>query len=78
MPTILRVGALRFFFYSGEQTEPPHVHVQRGRSLAKLWLDPVRPAASKRFRAHELRRIERLVVKNEPLFPEAWNDFFGT
>jgi Domain of unknown function (DUF4160) len=30
MPRILRSGALRFFFYSLENAEPPHVHVESG------------------------------------------------
>ena len=29
MPTVLRSGPYRFFFYSGDGAEPPHVHVQR-------------------------------------------------
>jgi hypothetical protein len=28
VPTVLRVGPYRFFFYSNEGTEPPHVHVE--------------------------------------------------
>lgn len=47
MPTILRVGPYRFFFYSGDGREPPHIHVERDSGVAKFWLDPVRlaPAA---------------------------------
>ena len=26
MPTVLRHGPYRFFFYSGDRDEPPHVH----------------------------------------------------
>ena len=41
MPTILRSGAHRFFFYSLENAEPPHVHVESGDATAKygsnLW-----------------------------------------
>lgn len=59
MPVIDREGPYRFFFYSHEPNEPPHVHVQRDRSLAKFWLDPVRLAGSRRFPAYELRRIRR-------------------
>ncbi len=42
MPTILRPGALRFFFYSLENAEPPHVHVESGDATAKYWLEPPR------------------------------------
>lgn len=35
MPTIFREGPWRFFFYSNEGTEPPHVHVARdGRTVS--------------------------------------------
>ena len=40
MPTLLREGPYRFFFYSdeGDPREPPHVHVTAGDRLAKFWL----------------------------------------
>jgi hypothetical protein len=77
VPTVLRIGPYRFFFYSNESTEPPHVHVQRERRLAKFWLDPVTLAAVTGFAAHELRRIERHVVENREQILEAWNGYFG-
>ena len=77
MPTVLRVGPLRFFFYSNEAGEAPHVHVQRDRALAKVWLAPVALASSTRFKGHELRRIERIVIEHAEQLLEAWNDFFG-
>jgi hypothetical protein len=30
----LRSGALRFFFYSLENAEPPHIHVESGNATA--------------------------------------------
>jgi len=41
MPTILRSGPYRLYFYSHEPNEPPHVHVDRDDLSAKFWLDPV-------------------------------------
>ncbi len=41
MPTVLRHGPYRFFFYAGDRDEPPHVHIERDSKIAKLWLDPV-------------------------------------
>lgn len=73
MPTILREGSYRFYFYSNEKGEPPHVHVQRERFLAKFWLQPVSLASSKRFSSHELRVIQRLVEQYQDQFLEAWN-----
>jgi hypothetical protein len=39
MPTVLRVGAYRFFFYASDRDEPEHIHVEREDSIAKFWLD---------------------------------------
>jgi len=76
MPTLLRSGPYRLFFYSGDRGEPPHVHVERENSVAKIWLDPVRLERNIGFRAAELRRIERIVVDNQSRLLEAWHDYF--
>ena len=44
MPTVLRSGPYRFFFYSADRGEPPHVHVEHQSKIAKIWIDPVRVA----------------------------------
>ncbi len=77
MPTIARIGPYRFFFYGNEGMEPPHVHAQRERRLAKFWLKPVSLARSKGFAAHELRRLETVVSEHGEQFLEAWNEFFN-
>jgi hypothetical protein len=64
-------GAYRFFFYSNENDEPPHIQVQRDRQLAKFWLLNVSLADSTRFGGHELREMERMVVKRRDMFLEA-------
>lgn len=77
MPTILRIGAFRFFFYANEGQEPAHIHVQADNRLAKFWLQPVNLASSIGFNAKELSQLLGLVRKNETLFLEASNDFFN-
>jgi hypothetical protein len=76
MPTVLRLGPYRFFFYSGDGSEPPHVHVERDQYVAKVWLDPVRLARSGGYRAGELRSILDLVRLNQGPLLEAWNGYF--
>jgi len=76
MPTVRRIGSARFFFYSNEGTEPPHIHVEQAGAVAKFWLEPVSLASSSRLRGHELRHLERLVVEHRDEFLEAWHDFF--
>lgn len=77
MPTVLREGPYRLYFFSHEPYEPPHVHVDRDDDSAKVWLDPVGIAQNFGFRAHELRRIERLVVENQETLLEAWHGYHG-
>jgi hypothetical protein len=38
MPTILRWGPYRAFFYSNERGEPAHVHVRAENRELKVWL----------------------------------------
>jgi hypothetical protein len=77
MPTVLRVGRFRFFFYSNEGLEPPHVHIRAGEDEAKFWLNPIALAASHGFNGRELSDIERLVEQHLVEFLEAWDEHFG-
>ena len=77
MPTVLRVGPYRFFFYSGDGHEPAHVHIERDDCVAKFWLEPVRLARSGGFGRTELSDIARLVTQYAEDLLEAWNDHFG-
>lgn len=76
MPTILRIGAYRFFFYSNENGEPLHIHVQRDNKLAKFWLKPVLMSSSIGFSSFELRRISKIVVQHKEELLEAWDEYF--
>jgi Domain of unknown function (DUF4160) len=75
MPTVLRIGPYRFFFYSNEEGEPPHIHVKGAGCEAKFWLEPITLAYNYGYRGHELGRLERLVSENRGLFLEAWNEY---
>jgi hypothetical protein len=77
MPTIWETGPYRFFFYSGDRDEPPHVHVERERNKAKFWLDPVRLQISGRFNRNELNRIQRLIEENQERLLRSWHEHFS-
>jgi hypothetical protein len=77
MPTVLREGPYRFFFYSGDRNEPVHVHVERDDSTAKFWLEPIRLASSGGFSRSELNQIYNLLEEHHTLLVRTWNDFFG-
>ena len=53
------------------------MHVKRERMLAKFWLADASLAASKRFAAHELREMQRIVTERRGEFLEAWHEYFG-
>lgn len=80
LPTLLREGPYRFFFYSneGDPREPPHVHVTAGERVAKFWLDPVELASSKRLRSGEIADLRSVVERHRREFAEAWNAHFDT
>lgn len=77
MPSVLREGPYRFFFYIGDRGEPPHIHIERDDRVAKFWLNPVSLQYDGRMRSNEIRRIERIVLENQTLLMEAWNARFS-
>lgn len=77
MPTILRSGPYRFFFYSGDRDEPPHIHVERDNQTAKFWLSPVRLQLSRGFSRREALEIQRLIEENSETLLRGWNEYFG-
>jgi hypothetical protein len=76
-PTVLRTGPYRFFFFSSDKHEPPHVHVERETKRAKFWLEPVELESNDGFRAPELARIAALVEEHREELLRAWYDFFS-
>ncbi|PXW82677.1 uncharacterized protein DUF4160 [Nitrosomonas sp. Nm84] len=77
MPTVLRVGPYRFFFYSGDRNEPKHVHVEREDNIAKFWIDPVRLQKSGGFSRSEIIRIMNIIDEHNEQIMETWDEYFG-
>lgn len=67
MPTVLRIGGFRFYFYSHEPNEPP----------IKVWLETLEVAKSRGFRSHEIGGIVAMVAAHRDRLLEAWHDYFG-
>ena len=73
MPTVLRSGPYRVYFYSHEPNEPAHVHVDRDEQSAKFWLNPVRlggnlgfkPAGIASYPAHAGESRRRVIGEVE-------------
>ena len=78
MPEILRVDGYRFFFFSREGQEPPHIHVEQAERFAKFLLGPpVALAESRGFLSRELRDLHSLVEEHHAVFMLAWHEHFG-
>lgn len=77
MPTVLRIGAFRFHFYSDEGQEPPHIHIETNEGECKFWLDPIRLARNKGVSGADLRHLERLVFEHHGLLKENYHAFHG-
>ena len=78
MPKVLKVGPHRFYFFSREGHEPPHIHVETAENAAKFWLLPVELAWAVGYNSKEIRQIRELVEKHLDLFLEKWNEHHGS
>ena len=77
MPTVFRKDGCRFYFYSHEPNEPPHVHIDKGEATIKIWLESLEVAKSRGFRAHEISGIINMVSEHQAMFTEKWYEYFG-
>ncbi|MFO7825830.1 MAG: DUF4160 domain-containing protein [Cyclobacterium sp.] len=77
MPTVLRIGPFRFFFFSNEGNEPPHIHVESGEGHAKFWLEPVELANSTNFSPPELNKLRKLTEEHKELILKNWHEYFN-
>ncbi len=77
MPTILRIGNLRFFFFSKEENRK-HIHVVSPEGEAKFWLEPaIELAQNYKFSQKELGKIEKIIKEYYNIFIKAWEEYFG-
>lgn len=76
MPTVLRLRGYRFFFFSNERNEPPHIHVQKAENYPKFWLTPVELAANRGIRSSELGEIRGMIQQNRDQLLAAWHAHF--
>jgi hypothetical protein len=76
VPTVLRWRGYRFYFFSNEGFEPPHIHVDKEGNSVKFWLAPVRLARNFGFGRSDLNLIEQKVRDEEAKFVGMWNEYF--
>ena len=75
MPTVLRIGPYRFHFYSDENKEPPHIHVETADGECKFWLSPVKLAGNNNLTPKVLRSIEKLVYENNVFLYSKYQEY---
>lgn len=81
MPTVLFLKGWRFYFYSNERDEPPHIHVAKADAEGKFWLDAdsydVRAAFTYGMGPADHRFIRKTLFEHFDELLEAWNDVHG-
>jgi hypothetical protein len=77
MPTILRYKNYRLFFFSRENSEPIHVHIEKDDKYAKFWVEPITLSKSFGFRSDELSEIRQIIESNIVLIKTKWDEHFN-
>lgn len=75
MPSRL-IDGFRFFFYSNERREPPHMHVRKGGSETKIWLGTLEFDYNYGFTEAELTRVRRLTRSHLDELYDLWDNHF--
>jgi len=70
-------GPYRFFFYSFDCNEPPHVHARRESTSCKFWLEPLALADNDGMSSRELMAVRRLIFEYRIRMLEAWREHCG-
>ena len=77
MPTVLRVDGYRFFFYSKEGNESPHIHVIGHGGEMKIWPKTLIIEKSFRLPSKKQKKIVEIVEKNSYLLLSKWKEHHG-
>ena len=76
MPNVLRILGFRFFFFSGERNEPPHIHVWSSGRVAIYWLSPVSLRDNQGYNPREIERIRRIVIGSRDMMLRRCHEYF--
>lgn len=81
MPTILFVLGRRFFFYSNEGNEPPHVHASKGDAECMYWLRAdlyeIEEAWSDNLTPRLRRKARKIIFDHFDLIIGEWGKSLG-
>jgi len=77
MPVVLRIKGYRFYFFSNENSEPRHIHINRADANGKIWLEPsVEPEYFYGFAPKEQKEVKEIVTDNLEFLKKAWDEYF--
>ncbi|RYE36463.1 MAG: DUF4160 domain-containing protein [Sphingobacteriaceae bacterium] len=77
MPKVLEINGYKFSFYSNENQEPAHIHITKGTSNAKYWLEPeLVEEYAYGFKIIERRKIKNILQQHYILLIEKWHEHF--
>lgn len=80
MPTVLYIFGWRLFFYSNENSEPVHIHAEKGDMECKFWLlveeVEIKEAFVFNLTPAAKREIKKIIYQHFDLIVEAWNNHF--
>ena len=76
MPTILYLYGYRFFFYTNENNEPMHIHVQKAEMECKYWLDSenfeIKEVFSYNMKVKDKRMVKKIIFEHFDYIAEQW------
>ncbi len=68
MPTILLIAGWRLYFWSNENSEPVHIHAEKGDMECKFWLDEdnfeIKSAFEFNLTPQARREINRIIYEH--------------
>lgn len=76
MPTVLSINGFRFYFFSNENNEPMHIHIEKAGANAKIWLDPYKVEYFYDFTTGEQRQIKKITEEHLETFKSKWHEYF--
>jgi len=78
MPTVLIEQGFRFFFWSNENDEPMHIHVEKAGSEGKIWLEPVvKVTYFHGFTSKEQKIVMAIIADKILILKQKWNEHFS-
>lgn len=79
MPNVHEERGFRFYFFSNESNEPPHIHVTDEESVAKFWLNrPLNKVSleyNRGFSSGDMQRIIGILNRHSGMMRRVYNEF---